>query len=115
MHVDLYCSDDWTADGYRWHQNGAKKLPEKAPVFTKIYFHNTCPDGINRNFLKEAFKSTCGKIVIIHYLGDESTVVDYPHGNAKSLSATHQRTAPSVLQSLKENTHGSASEVYKSP
>ena len=69
---------------------------------------------MNRSFLKEAFKSTCGKIVIIHYLGNESTTaVDYPHGNAKSLSATHQRTAPSVLQSLKEDMHSSASEVYK--
>lgn len=110
---DLYSSDDWRADGYRWRQNGLKKLPEKAPVFSKIYFCNTSPNGMNKSFLKEAFKSMCGKTVIIHYLGDEATAVDYPHGNAKSLTATHQRTAPSVLQSLKENIYSSASEVYK--
>ena len=40
---------------------------------------------MNRSFLKEAFKSKCRKIVIIHYLGDESMAVDYPHGNAESL------------------------------
>ena len=113
MAVDLYCLDDWRADGYRWRQNGLKKLPEKAPVFSKIYFCNTSPKGTNKSFLKEAFKSMCGKTGIIHYLGDEATAVDYPHGNAKSLTAAHQRTAPSVLQSLKENIHSLASEVYK--
>ena len=66
MAVDLYCSDDWRADGYRWRQNGTKKLPEKAPAFSKIYFCNTSPNGMNKSFLKEAFKSMCGKTVIIH-------------------------------------------------
>ena len=41
--------------------------------------------------------------------------MDYPHGNCKTNNhnRTHHMTAPSVLQSLKENIDNTASEIYK--
>ena len=37
--------------------------------------------------------------MLLHYLGDESIVIDFPHGNAKS-DQVFQRTCPSVLTDL---------------
>jgi hypothetical protein len=106
-------ADDWRADGYRWRQNGTKKLPQTSPRLSKVYFNIATPDGNSKCFQKELFHPHGHKLVVIHYLGDEGTAVDYPHGNAKSITASaHQKTAPSVLASLKQND-GTASEIYK--
>lgn len=115
MHIEpglCKCTDDWKADGYRWRNNGTKKLPEKAPRFTKMYLNITTPEGTSKSFQKEVFQPRDGQLIIIHYLGDETVAVDYPHGNAKTLTTAHQMTAPSVLHSLKM-MDGTASAIYK--
>ena len=63
-----------------------------------MYFNIGTPEGPSKSFQKEVFHPDDHQLVIIHYLGDETPAVDYPHGNAMSL---HQMTAPSVLCSLK--------------
>ena len=40
-------------------------------------------------------------MVLLHYLGDESIAVDYPHGNSNNSIHNYQRTCPSVLQQLR--------------
>ena len=108
------CLDDWRADGYRWRQNGTKRLPQKKPTLSKIYFNITTPEGVSKSFQKEVFKPEGQHLVIIH-LGDEAAAVDYPHGNCNTNNhnRTHHMTAPSVLQSLKVNIDNTASEIYK--
>ena len=38
--------------------------------------------------------------VLIHYVGDESVAVDFPHGNSKSGNHIYRRTCPSTLNQL---------------
>ena len=66
-----------------------------------MYFNIAIPEEPSKSFQQEVFHPDDHQLVIIHYLGDETAAVDYPHGNAKSLTTAHQMTAPSVLCSLK--------------
>ena len=54
--------------------------------------------------------------VLIHYIGDEKEVVDFPHGNASNQTGRpHIRTCPSVLKSLQEACkHTTTAKAYKS-
>ena len=38
--------------------------------------------------------------VLIHYVGDESVAVDFPHGTSKSGNHIYRRTCPSTLNQL---------------
>ena len=41
--------------------------------------------------------------VLIHYLGDESFAIDFPHGNSTKSSRSYVRTCPSVINSLHQS------------
>ena len=53
--------------------------------------------------------------VLIHYLGDESYAIDFPHGNSNAKSQRpHNRICGSVLKSLKESCkYDTAATVYR--
>ena len=53
-------------------------------------------------------------LVLIQYLGDESTAIAVPHGNRKRGNRAYVRTCPSVLKVIKERVKDSKVEtVYK--
>ena len=54
--------------------------------------------------------------VLIHYIGDEKEVVDFPHGNASNQTGRpHVRTCPSVLKILQDACkHSTTAKAYKS-
>ena len=97
--------DDWRADGYRWSQNGTKMIPKHDPKIRKVYFVALLPNGNDNHFKKHAYflldfdKAEVVNVVLIHYVGDESIAVDFPHGNSKS-GMNFYRTCPSVLSKI---------------
>ena len=105
-------------DGYRWFQYGTKTIPRSEPVIRKLHFCCVIPTGHNKGFRRQALfllhDKQPQKAVLLHYLGDESVAVDYPHGNCKGDSNQVFRcTCPSVLADL-SSTHDLPSNVYKS-
>ena len=109
-----YILDDWRVDGYRWFQYGTKLIPRSRPVLQKIHFVTVLPHGHDKRFKRQAFHlldaKQSQKAVLLHYLGDESIVIDYSHGNAKSNQI--YCTAPSVLAEH-ASTHDHPSIIYK--
>lgn len=112
----MFCCDidDWRADGYRWFQNGTKLVPRREPKVRKIYFVSLTQDGQNKEFVRHAFYLVDGdqKNVLVHYIGDESTASEFPHGNAKTRHNFY-RTCPSVLRKM-SSEHDAPGTVYKS-
>ena len=104
-------------DGYRWFQYGTKKIPRSEPSIKKLHFHTVLPSGYSKEFKRQAFFDLQGKqppkAVLIHYLGDESVALDFPHGNIKgNNSRVFSRTCPSVLADL-SSMQDLPSNVYK--
>ena len=90
-------------DGYRWYQNGTKLIPNSDPKFRKIYFSIVLPSGRDLRFKRHAYflmDSTRNNQVLIHYIGDESVAINFPHGHSKSENRIFHRTCPSVLTKL---------------
>ena len=48
---------------------------------------------------------------LVHYLGDHTSVIDFPHGNSKRDEKMHVRTCPSVLKAI--SNVDVPSNVYK--
>lgn len=71
-------------------------------------------DGQNKEFVRHAFYLVDGdqKNVLVHYIGDESTASEFPHGNAKTRHNFY-RTCPSVLRKM-SSEHDAPGTVYKS-
>ena len=100
--VYYVCIDDWRVDGYRWFQYGTKLIPRSEPVLKKLYFMSILPSGYDKRFKRQVFfllkEKQPQKAVLIHYLGDESIAVNFPHGNSKGDNdQVFHRTCPSVL------------------
>jgi len=102
---------DWRIDGYRWFQNGTKLIPKNNP---KICFVCVLPTGSDTRFRKYAYfaEDTQVEVVLLHYLGDEEIVVDFPHGNSNH-QQPYFRTCPSVLDSLRKSTDFPANAYKK--
>ncbi len=104
-------------EGYRWFQNGTKLIPKSEPVLKKIYFQSVVPTGRNNGFKRVALfllhEKQPQKAVLLHYLGDENSAVDFPHRNSTGDSdhAFH-RTCPSVLARL-TSIQDLPSNIYK--
>ena len=84
--------------------NGTKRIPSSEPLYQKIHFSIVLESGRNLNFKRHAYLPIHfekNKLVLLHYLGDKSIAVDYPHGNSKNSIHNYQRTCPSVLQQLR--------------
>ena len=107
--------DDWKVDGYRWYQNGSKLLPNGDPVVRKVHFSIVLKSGRDLRFKRHAYfllNPTKKNKVLIHYVGDESVAVDFPHGNSKSGNHAYCRTCPSTLNQLASDPD-LPSNVYK--
>lgn len=112
----MYCilfAEDWRVDGYRWFQNGIKKIPRSDPIVIKTHFISTSPSGHNKEFKRHSYKliQDDGNKVLVHYIGDESVACNFPHGNSKSHKIFH-RTCKSTLHKLSAS-HETPEVVYK--
>ena len=112
-------TDDWRCDQYRWANQGVRRLPKREPQVKKSYFHIDTPKRPSSNFVKHAYQLVAPSntsTVLIHYIGDEKEVVDFPHGNASNQTGRpHVRTCPSVLKSLQDVCkHTTTAKAYKS-
>jgi hypothetical protein len=90
-------------------------IPKQDPKIRKVYFVALLPNGNDNRFKKHAYfllASDKAKVVLIHYVGDESIAVDFPHGNSKC-GVNFYRTCPSVL-SKNYNSTDLPGNIYKS-
>jgi hypothetical protein len=78
----VFCLDDWRADGYRWKQNGYSLIHNKDKEYQKIHFKINTGSGLSSAFLKFVYKKCSGDDthVIVHYVGNDTLAVDFPHG-----------------------------------
>ena len=85
----------------------------------KSYFQTDTPNGLSRQFTKHAYQlitsADTNNIALVHYIGNESHAIDFPHGNTSQESEkVHVRTRPSVLDSLQESyQRDTAAVVYR--
>ena len=113
---DIYCYyiGDWKSDQYRWVEYGRKSLPRSSPVVRKIYFCNDGPSGKNYLFKCHVYTllddPNSGKL--LHYFSDDTTAIQFPHGNRKKDSKPHIRTCPSVIKQVGK-TSDMPANVYK--
>ena len=73
------------------------------PTIKKSYYQINTPAGGLPTFTKHAYQLLTNKInplVLVHYIGDESVAVDFPHGNSKDSDSKYVRTMPSVLKHI---------------
>ena len=56
-------------------------------------------DGFRMEFSLDK-KQSC---LLIHYMGDHKTTVEFPHGNCKSNDKQFVRTCPSVINAAKQS------------
>jgi len=75
---------------------------------------NVTPEGKNSSFVRHVYspldkKQSC---VLIHYMGDHKTTVEFPHGNCKSNDKQFVRTCPSVINAAKQSVD-LPSNVYR--
>ena len=110
-------ASDWRCDGYRWKNSGCRKLPKNKPylrkMYNKIHTENN-PTGSDR-FVRHVY-SLIDKpqVALIHYMGDESEFVPFPHGNNKNGDKNYTRTCPSVLQGMRDQVENDRpGNVYK--
>ena len=109
----------WHCDHYRWSNQEVKPLPKHNPQVKKSYFQTDTPNGLSKQFTKHAYQlitpADANNIALIHYIGNESHAIDFPHGNTSQESEkAHVRTCPSVLDSLQESyQHDTAAVVYR--
>ena len=94
-------------DKYIWRSYGNKKLPTYDPQITKHFFrvrlpNQTCSDDFQKHIIDSLHENN--NLAIIHYLGDETVFVPFPHGNSKR-NRPFKRTCPSVLEELKTLSH----------
>ena len=94
-------------DKYIWRSYGNKKLPSYDPQINKHFFrlrlpNKTCSDDFQKHIIDSLHEDN--NLAIIHYLGDETVFVPFPHGNSKR-NRPFKRTCPSVLEELKTLSH----------
>lgn len=96
--------DNYKCDQYRWLNSGPKEIPRKNPLVKKQYFIGKLPQGKTQAFQKHCYilvdEQRSPYPVLLHYIGDETVMVDYPHGNAKKSSSAYYATAPSVRKDI---------------
>ena len=109
----------WHCDHYHWSNQEVKPLPKHNPQVKKSYFQTDTPNGLSKQFTKHAYQlitpADANNLALIHYIGNESHAIDFPHGNTSQESEkAHVRTCPSVLDSLQESyQHDTAAVVYR--
>lgn len=86
IHCFCVILEEWLSDGYRFKQHGVTLIPRNNPQFKKVHYHINTKTGLRGDFKKFVYRqlqvdSSC---VIVHYMGDETTAEDFPHGTQKS-------------------------------
>jgi len=83
-------------------------------VVKKVYFYNVGPGGKNVLFKRHVYTllNDPSSGTLLHYFGDDTTAIQFPHGNRKKDSKSHFRTCPSVLKRVGE-TSDTPGNVYK--
>ena len=75
---------DWMCDQYTWKVNdGTKRFPEskKSQPFIAKYYHKIDKTG---KFQRHGWWLLDNPhLVLVHYIGDETTYIPKPHGNTK--------------------------------
>ena len=96
--------ENYKCDQYRWLNSGPKDIPRKNPLVKKQYFIGKLPNGKTQAFQKHCYilvSDTRNPYpVLIHYIGDETVMVDYPHGNSKKSTNAYFAIAPSVRKDI---------------
>jgi hypothetical protein len=98
-------------DQYQWKINdGTKKLPRSKPVIIK-YYHRMDKSGV---FQRHGWWLIANPdLILVHYIGDHTSYIPQPHGNAKSSTRPFIRTCPSVITTLKTNDERSHISTYQ--
>ena len=80
----------WHCDHYRWSNQVVKPLPKYNPQVMKSYFQTDTPNGLSKQFTEHAYQlitpADANNIALIHYIGNESHAIDFPHGNTSQES-----------------------------
>ena len=70
----------------------------------KLFFIGKNPSGKTSKFQRHVYTligdQRVPRPVLIHYLGDESIMIDHPHGNTKKSNEPYFATAPSVRKHI---------------
>lgn len=96
--------ENYKCDQYRWLNSGPKEIPRKNPLVKKQYFIGKLPQGKTQAFQKHCYvlvgDNRLPYPVLLHYIGDETVMVDYPHGNSKKSNSAYFAIAPSVRRDI---------------
>eukprot|EP00794_Sanderia_malayensis_P015337 gene15337-16914_t len=110
--------DNWKCDQYRWLNNGPKEIPRRGPLVRKFYYLARVPEGKTFQFQRHAYMliadTRTPKPVLIHYIGDESIMIDFPHGNAKKSERPFYAVAPSVRREIARKSLASPTDIIES-
>ena len=89
-----------------------KLIPRSDPKVKKIHFAINLLSGYDKRFRRQVyFHLQMHKMVLIHYLGDESIAEHFPHGNSQH-NKIYYRTYPSVISKV-ATAHDFPGNVYK--
>jgi len=96
--------ENYKCDQYRWLNSGPKEIPRKNPLVKKQYFIGKLPQGKTQAFQKHCYILISDQRipypVLLHYIGDATVMVDYPHGNSKKCNDAYFAIAPSVRRDI---------------
>ena len=109
-------TDDWKCDQYRWINQGVTSLPRKSPKLKKTYFSIDTPCGPSLKFQKHSYPliESQSNAILVHYIGDESEAVDFPHRSAHKTVQPFFRTLPSYMNACAKMVEvAKANIVYK--
>ena len=111
---------DVTCNQYYWVHKGSHKIPQKKPLLDRrdynLYKTKLCSgDRVgNDNFKRIIYYSLTGDLALVHYTGDESRAVEFPHGNAVHKIQKQTKTLKSTLACLEDKcTSNEPGSVYK--
>lgn len=112
--------DNWKCDQYRWVNYGSKEIPKRDPLVKKLFFIGKNPEGKTNKFQRHVYTligdQRFPRPVLCHYIGDESIMIDHPHGNTKRSSDPYFATAPSVRKNISfkvESPYGTPNRVLQ--
>ena len=115
---------DWVADGYRWKANGTVSFSHGGET-CKNFYYKLLVEEEEKGVKKKKYTTEFSRRVVtfesdpsralIYYLGNDSVVVDLPHGNAKHSAKTSKvfyRTDPNLQAKMKESVGKAPVLVY---
>ena len=113
VHKFKFFKDDWRADGVRWKNYGRKE--NKSKSVEKRYYNLEVPTGAVAGFRRQVYNLKGNETLkLVHYIGDDGLIVEFPHRNCKTKTGTYSMTLPSTLLAINEAcTSKDAHMVYK--